>query len=63
MHQPSSDQEPLAYRIQDAVRVSGIGRTKLYELIGSGKLLTVRVGRCRLILAKSLQALLEAGDA
>ncbi len=53
---------PIAYRVDDAVRVSGIGRTKLYGLIGSGKLRSIRVGGRRLILAESLRALLEAGD-
>ncbi len=56
------DHSPIAYRIADAVRVSGIGRTKLYEFIGCGKLKSIRVGGRRLILAKSLRALLEAGD-
>lgn len=54
--------EPLAYRIPDAVRVSGIGRTKLYELIGSGRLRAIRIGGRRLIPAESLRALLEAAD-
>lgn len=57
-----NEREPIAYRIPDATRVSGIGRTKIYELIGSGKLKAVRVGGRRLVLAESLRTLLEDGD-
>lgn len=63
MQQDSDKHAPLAYRIPDAVRVSGIGRTKLYQLIASGELRAIRVGGRRLILADSLRELLEAGDA
>jgi excisionase family DNA binding protein len=62
MYRTSTDGQPLeslAYRIQDAVRVSGIGRTKFYELIKNGELQTISVGRRRLISAESLRALLE----
>ena len=34
----SNGTEPLAVRIPDAVRMTGIGRSKLYELIASGDL-------------------------
>jgi excisionase family DNA binding protein len=34
---------------EDAARVLGIGRTKVYELIGSGALRSVRVGGLRRI--------------
>jgi hypothetical protein len=37
-----------------------MGRTKLYELIGSGRLATTTVGRRRLVLVRSLRTLLEA---
>jgi hypothetical protein len=36
-----------------------LGRTKLYELIGTGHLTTTTVGRRRLVLVSSLQALLD----
>src|SRR3546814_6225561 len=35
--------EPLAVRIPDAVRMTGIGRSKLYELIASGDLETIKI--------------------
>ena len=53
--------QPIAFRVTDAIRMSGIGRTKLYELIGSGELKSVRIGGRRLILADSLRQLLEGG--
>jgi excisionase family DNA binding protein len=49
----------LAYRFPEAVEVSGIGKTKLYDLIAQGKIEAVRVGRRRLVLASSLAAYLE----
>ena len=45
-------------RVKDAVIFSGVCKTKLYELIGDGTLQTVKVGRARLILRSSLDALL-----
>lgn len=40
----SNGAEPLAVRIPDAVRMTGIGRSKLYELIASGDLETIKIG-------------------
>lgn len=56
----SGGPEPLAYSINDACRVTSIGRTRLYELIAEGKLSTVSVGRRRLVKAESVRKLLEA---
>ena len=50
---------PLAVRVRDAAHMIGIGRTKLYELIGSGELRTVKVARARLITMSSLRRLVE----
>jgi excisionase family DNA binding protein len=49
----------LAYRINDAVQISGLGRTTLYKLIGENRLRSVRVGGRRLVLAGSLRELIE----
>lgn len=46
--------------IAEAGAMSGLGKTKLYELIGDGKIDTVTVGRRRLVKVDSLRALLEA---
>ena len=37
----------------------GIGRTKLYELISTGDLETIKIGRATLITMRSLRKLIE----
>lgn len=49
--------EPLTVRISTAVHLTGISRSRLYELIQSGELETVKVGRSTLIPFRSLKAL------
>jgi len=49
----------LSCTIAEACEVTGLGRTKLYELIGNGHLATTTVGRRRLVLVRSLLSLLE----
>lgn len=50
----------LTCTIPEACEVSGLGRTKLYELIGNGRLDTRTIGRRRLVVVRSLTGLLEA---
>jgi excisionase family DNA binding protein len=38
----------LTCTIDDACEVTGLGRTKLYELIGAGRIVTTTIGRRRL---------------
>jgi excisionase family DNA binding protein len=52
----------LACTIVEASEATGLGRTKLYELIGSGHLDTTTVGRRRLVLVRSLQKLIGIGE-
>jgi len=52
--------EAIALRIKDAVKVSGLGRSTLYALIGKGALPSVLVAGRRLILRADLLALLHA---
>ncbi len=49
--------DPLTVRIAEAVRLTGLCRSKIYELIASGDIETVKVGRCTLIPMASLRAL------
>jgi excisionase family DNA binding protein len=58
---PINFQERLALRINDAVVVSGLSRSTIYELLKAGKLRAVKIGGRRLILRESLQALLHGG--
>ena len=49
----------LAYGIEEAMHVSGLGRTFLYEHITNGQLRSVKVGGRRLILHDDLLAFLK----
>ena len=49
----------LTCTIDDACEVTGLGRTKLYELIGTGRIVTTTIGRRRLVGVRSLLALLD----
>jgi excisionase family DNA binding protein len=51
--------EPLTVRIPVAVQLTGIGRSKIYELIAAGKLDTVKVGASTLITVASLKRLVQ----
>ncbi|MFT3997700.1 MAG: helix-turn-helix domain-containing protein [Asticcacaulis sp.] len=52
---PSSNEPPkLAYRIDEAVKATGLGRSFLYEHIASGELRSVKIGKRRLILHNDL---------
>lgn len=49
--------DTLLCSIPDAARALGVGRSKLYELIGEGRLETVAIGRRRLVRTDSVRAL------
>ena len=49
---------PLTVRVPTAVRMTGIGRSKLYELIAAGEIEIVKIGSVTLIPVASLQALI-----
>jgi len=51
---------PLAVRVREACRLTGIGRSKLYELIAAGHIEVIKVGAITLIPTRSLQYFLEA---
>jgi excisionase family DNA binding protein len=50
--------EPLTVRIPVAMQLVGIGRSKFYELIASGDIETIKIGRCTLIPTASLRRLI-----
>lgn len=52
---------PLAYSINEAIRATSLGRTRLYQLISEGKLKAIKIGNRTLIPASALHKLLE-GD-
>jgi excisionase family DNA binding protein len=51
--------EPISVRISEACRLTGIGRSKLYELIASGDLEVVKVGAITLVPFGNLRALVD----
>jgi hypothetical protein len=55
------DLEPLVVPINEGRRLAGnIGRTKFYELINEGKVKTIKIGRRRLVVVRSIREMLEA---
>ena len=51
--------DKIGYSIQETVERSGLGRTTVYELLKSGDLVSVKVGRRRLIPASALAEYFE----
>jgi excisionase family DNA binding protein len=51
--------EPICVRVATAVKLTGIPRSTLYELIGAGELQTAKIGRSTFILYSSLKRLFE----
>jgi len=49
---------PLAYRIQEAARVLGVGKTTLYQLFKAGALKPIRIGGRTLVPADQLRQLI-----
>lgn len=51
--------QAITVRIKDACRMTGIGRSKLYELIAAGEIRTVKIGAMTLIPVDSIRELIE----
>lgn len=47
--------EPLAVDIPEACRLTGLGRSKLYELLSAGEIPSVKVGKRRVVPVASLR--------
>lgn len=52
-HVPSG-LDRLTVRIPTAMGMLGLGRSKLYELIGEGEIETIKAGKATLIIVQSL---------
>ena len=50
---------PLTVRIPEACRMTGIGRSKLYELIKAGEIETIKVGSRTLVTVAGLEEFLD----
>jgi hypothetical protein len=51
---------PFAYRVNDACRLIGIGRTKLYELARCGRIRLLKIDGCSRVEAASIAGLVAA---
>jgi hypothetical protein len=58
---PESNLSPITLRIADACRITGIGRSKFYELIKAGDVEVIKVGAITLVPMSGILALLERG--
>lgn len=47
----------LTCTVAEACEATGLGRTKIYELIGNGRVTTTTIGRRRLVVVQSLLSL------
>lgn len=56
---PNGDLSPITLRIADACRITGIGRSKFYELIKAGEIEVIKVGAITLVPMTSIQTLLD----
>ena len=59
---PPSKAEPLAVSPAEAARLSGLGRTTIYDALGSGALKSIKIGKRRLITIEALRAWLLAHE-
>lgn len=50
---------PLLHKPDDAARILGIGRTKLFELVAGGEIESVQIGTARRIPHRSLEDYVE----
>lgn len=53
---------PITVRIAEACRLTGIGRSKLYELIAAGDIAVLKVGAMTLIRTAELERYLAAHE-
>lgn len=52
--------DPLSVRVREACRLTGIGRSTLYELIAAGEIEVIKVGTITLIPKDALRRFLDA---
>jgi excisionase family DNA binding protein len=63
MNSPIPFADRVTCTVAEACDATGLGRTKIYDLIKAGALKTITVGRRRLVLVDSLLRLLGAMSA
>ena len=55
----TSPSGPFTVRIPQAGQLLGVGRSTIYELINSGELETIKLGRSTLIVTASIRSFVE----
>jgi excisionase family DNA binding protein len=60
VHKADSAAEPISVKIPEAVRLTGLSRSRLYELMRSGDIEFAKVGSSTLILIGSLRAFIHS---
>lgn len=68
MQNQQTQLKPVTVTVETALKLSGLGRTKFYQLANEGRIKTITIGRRRLVVFASLEALAnpqakEAGNA
>lgn len=53
--------QPLTVTVQKTRELTGLGSTKIFEMLASGQLTRVKVGRRTLITTESIRALIDRG--
>jgi len=52
--------EPISVRIPEAVRITGLSKSKIYQLIASGDIEAAKVGRATVVFVDSLRTFLRS---
>ncbi len=55
--------EVLAVRVEDAAKLAGVGRTEIYRAIRQRELVSLKIGKRRLIRVEALRRWLESLEA
>lgn len=55
MQEEGAALEPISVRIPEAVRLTGLSRSRLYELMKEGEIEFVKVGSSTLLIVESLR--------
>ena len=58
--EPRGLPQPISVRIPEAVRLTGLSRSRIYELMKAGSIEHVKVGSSTLILFESLRGFVES---
>lgn len=56
---PRTLPEPLVASIDETARISGLSRSRIYELLEEGQLRSTKIGRRRLVIVASIRELLQ----